>query len=86
MSIWKFPLPIADEIEVDMPGFSLNLAVQLQGNDIFLWAIVDPDTPKIPKRFCIVGTGHPFNPSNKLYVGTVQKDGFVWHIFELKNY
>lgn len=86
MEIWKFILPITDEIEVDMPDVSIPLNVQLQSTDICLWAMVDPKGPKVKKRFFIVGTGHPFNPADKLYIGTVQKGSFVWHVFELKNY
>jgi hypothetical protein len=52
----------------------------------FLWAIVNPDAPKLKKKFFCVGMGHPFEIKNKTYIGTVQGNSFVWHYFMVHNY
>lgn len=79
-TIWKFT---ATEI-VDMPEGAEILTVQMQGEDICLWAKVDPTTGSWTKRrFLCLGTGHEIPDENLKYIGTIQTvDRFVWHIFE----
>jgi hypothetical protein len=49
-----------------------------------MWAIVDPEAKQEFRLFRIYGTGHPIINTNH-YIGTAQKDGFVWHVFEHVN-
>lgn len=69
------------------------LTVQMQYDQIAVWAIVDPDEynngifelEPTKVDFQVYGTGPGWNiPSNKEseYLGTVQdNNGYVWHIF-----
>jgi hypothetical protein len=45
-------------------------------------AEVDPDAPNEPRQFLIRGTGHLFEPTTVVYVGTAQIGAFVWHVYE----
>ena len=81
-TIWKFPFEIAGRIEIAMPEGSRVLAVQMQGENPTLWALVNPRCAIQSRFFRIYGTGHgiPEPPGN--YIGTVQDArGLVWHVF-----
>jgi hypothetical protein len=82
--IWKFVLRITDEQHIEMPMGPEFLAVQFQGGQLCLWALVEPENALHPHRFYIVGTGNPMPDDFGLYIGTVQQPGLplVWHVFE----
>lgn len=79
--IWKFPFEITDDVVIEMPEMPLPLSVQVQDGKPTIWAIVNPEAPKVKKRFFVYGTGHPINDEGKAYLGTIQHQGFVWHVF-----
>lgn len=82
-TIWKFPLYLTDEQIVSMPSGAEILTVQLQGNVLTVWAVVNSEKSLEEKAFYIRGTGHAFEDwlSTKHYIGTVQLVGLVWHVF-----
>lgn len=87
-TIWKFPLEIEDEQEVEMPPKAELLCVQMQGQQPRLWAVVDPDTTERERRtIAIHGTGHPMAEAAGRYLGTFQMHGgmLVFHAFERVN-
>lgn len=68
-----------------MPRDAEILCVQMQQEDVCLWAEVVPERAKVKRRFEIFGTGHPIDPNiDKKYLGTVQllAGGLVLHVFE----
>ncbi len=71
-----------DPTDFEMPYGAKVIDAQIQGADICLWAICDPEEQKQTRRFAIVGTGHRL-PSFSTHVATVQDGQFVWHIFEV---
>lgn len=83
MTIWKFPLAIADEQIIEWPEINRPLAVQVQNGTPCLWLLVDPEARKIRVRVRIFGTGHPGIIPSDLYVGTFQIHGgnLVFHVF-----
>ena len=86
-TIWKYPIPIADEFTLEMPESATVLTVQIQYREPQLWALVDPKAPKVMRSFCIRGTGHEFNDEEGRYIGTYQQwDGrLVLHLFEMSH-
>lgn len=82
-SIYKYKLDLGDECRVSMHKFARILCVQTQGRDICVWAEVDTEHPIVDTQFWIVGTGHSRDTSDRNYVGTVQQNGFVWHVYTL---
>lgn len=87
--IWKYPVPIVDTFALEMPKGAEVLTVQVQGGDAQMWALLDPDRPKVERCFRLLGTGHPLGVgevSDRFgrYVGTFQIAGgsLVWHLFE----
>lgn len=86
-SVWKFPLHVTGEPQsVMMPNGSKVLSVQLQAEQICVWALVNPQEPTEERLFFIMGTGHPFGDTGDLlhFVGTIQMGPLVWHVFELR--
>lgn len=86
VAIWKFTLALTDSQTLTMPHNAKVLTVQMQHGNITLWAKVCPAEPSAVRQFAIVGTGHISNIAiinEKQYVGTVQDDSLVWHIFDL---
>jgi DNA-directed RNA polymerase subunit RPC12/RpoP len=82
--IFKYPLPVDDEIAISMPEGSEILTVQVQGTMPYIWAIVDTDAPITTRYLCIRGTGHAFKGNEGKYIGTYQLDNgaLVFHVFE----
>lgn len=88
-AIWKYRLDITGRQEIHFPlGPVELLTVQMQYDELTLWAVVEPDVVEIQSRwFCVHGTGSKF-PQDHLhrYIGTVQDSGgLVWHVFELQT-
>lgn len=81
--IFKYPLPNMS-VTVDMPEGAeiVRLGVQGPRSTPTVWALVDDDNPTEPRRFLVVGTGHPL-PRGARYVGSSDSAPFVWHVVEL---
>jgi hypothetical protein len=84
-TIWKFPLPIGDVVDVPMPEGARVLTVAAISDAPFLWAIVDPYAPVVDREFVIRGTGHPLGDVGA-YLGTfiVLGGTLVFHVFEAR--
>lgn len=62
------------------------LTVQMQHGKPTLWLLSDEQTGFTERSFNVYGTGHLINMAEVIaYVGTVQDDLFVWHVFEIKK-
>ena len=79
--IWKFPIKVTDEQHISIPKYPEFLSVQFQGDELCIWAVVEPENEKKKHRIRVVGTGHPL-PEGCIYIGTVQDRPYVWHVFE----
>lgn len=88
-SIWKFK--VDPEKPVEMPAGARLLSVAFQGDDLCVWAEVDPDAPKVQRRFTVVGTGHDLPSAPGEFVGTAHTDGIagifgfgalVFHVYD----
>jgi len=86
MTIYKFAVPISDDITIVMPAGARLLSVQTQHGAPSLWAMVDPSAPSVRRRLALRGTGHNADSlSLAPFVGTFQTEGgaFVGHLFDL---
>ena len=83
-TIWKFPIPIIDEIEVLMPAGAEVLSVGNQQEAAQVWAAVDDEMPTNHRHFKLRGTGHPLTGDEGRFVGSFQLAGgrLVFHLFE----
>lgn len=84
-SVWKFPLPIVDDVTIEMPQGARVLHVETQFDSAQMWALVDPNQPLVQRRFKVVGTGHRHEDMDTWhYIGTFPMfgGGLMWHVFE----
>lgn len=82
-TIFKYPLLILDEQQVEMPIGAGIMTVQMQNGQPCLWALVDTrNSPEI-RKILIRGTGHPAVDVGR-YISTFQMKGgeLVFHAFE----
>lgn len=91
MTIHKFPLGLLEGQVVEMNQGAQIKSVQMQGENLCLWALVDTERPKVKRRIYIYGTGHEIFPPHLYapFIGTVQVEGgartlpsLVWHLFD----
>jgi len=84
--IYKYELHVGAATAIVMPAGAIVLTVQMQGNRLVMWALLDATLPLTETRtFRVVGTGHPIPDIAQLhYLGTAQMHGFglVWHVYE----
>jgi hypothetical protein len=83
--IWKWNLRVEDLQEYKMHEGAELLTVQAQGDEIQLWALVDPNARHVFRRIATYGTGYPVPDVSQKYVGTYQLHGgaLVFHVFDL---
>jgi hypothetical protein len=85
-AVYKYPVEIADYVYLELPEEAEILTVQVQGGNVFLWALVNPDAPSQERILRIAGTGHPIIESEDLrYISTFQLHGgqLIFHAFQL---
>ena len=82
-TIWKFPIKVEDEQSVSMPYDSQLLHVGMQGDDVCIWALVNPSAHRVERIIHIFGTGHPLPDDPGVYVGTfmLASGVLVFHVF-----
>jgi hypothetical protein len=69
---------------IELPNGSQALYVGRQDFQIFLWVAHNLDAESSRKRrFTVVGEGQDLQVETSSYVGTVQMDDLVWHVFEV---
>lgn len=85
-SIWKFQLPVTDDIQLELPKDAQILSVQVQNEIPCIWALVDVNAEKETRNFKIFGTGHKVCSENLVFIGTFQMlgGGLIFHLFERK--
>jgi len=84
MKIFKYKLPVGDNVSISMPKGAEYLTIQTQYDYPYLWAIVNPENETIEHKFCVRGTGHEFQGNEGNYISTFQmRDSeLVFHVFE----
>lgn len=80
-TVYKYPLGIG-AFELTLTRHAQVLCVQMQDGAPHMWVRLDPSAQDERRQFRFIGTGHPV-PESALYIGTVQWEPFVWHLFEL---
>lgn len=84
--VWKYKLNLKDNPTVRMPAGAQPLSVGMQGDELMVWALVDPEREEQLEwlGFRVAGTGHPIEAvmESWKFMGTVQcRMGLVWHVW-----
>lgn len=83
MKIFKYLLKQSGDQMIEMPQGAVVLYVHSQQGQPMIWAKVDPNAPKVQRRFAVYGTGHEMSEQFRHYVGTfMMEDGtYVFHVY-----
>lgn len=84
ITIWKYPLSATERQIIFVPKGAQFLSVQVQRDELCLWAKVDTEHKESKVEIVVHGTGHNADDTKNMeYVGTFQEsDGFyVGHCF-----
>jgi hypothetical protein len=68
-----------------LPETAKVLHVAEQRRKYIMWVHLNPEAPKVPRRFVIYATGEIMEDSStRVFVGTIvaEMGSYVWHIFE----
>ncbi len=82
-TVWKYTFTNA-VMTFAIPAGARILVVQMQGALPQLWAEVDTLELNTTRTFVLVGTGNEV-PLRGVYVGTVQDDHLVFHVYEVPS-
>lgn len=88
MKIWKWPIKMTERQTLMMPAGAEILDVQVQANEVCLWALCDPNRTEVPREIAVYGTGNTVPDEPGKYLATVQTHAgnYVWHVFDLSTY
>lgn len=84
-TIYKYQVDVLAAQSIKMNQDAHILSVQVQETKLCIWAAVDSTRPLVHRNIAILGTGHHYDgeiPVEK-HLGTVQLNGYVWHLFDL---
>lgn len=82
-SIWKYELPIEDQFVLQLPVDSKVLSLQMQNGIPCIWVRVNTKAiGTLPQYFHWFGTGQPLNSGAVNFIGTIQMDTMVFHLFQ----
>jgi hypothetical protein len=84
MTVYKYQLTDNPETQLELPTGAEILKVDIQGNSLFLWAMVNPGAKKETRTVEVFGTGHHMPDLNRRFINTffAQDGAFVFHAFE----
>ena len=86
--VFKYPInKISEIVTIAIPSTWAICDVNCQGDELFLWGMVDIHAPLKDYRFIVYGTGHKIDDvENLFFLKTVHMpDGLVWHVFAVKD-
>ena len=89
-TIYKYVLNVDDKQQVSIPLDAEILSVQMQGESLCMWALIDTENEPENRTFEIFGTGHSIHWEmgvERKFISTFQipSRGLVFHIFERLN-
>lgn len=81
-TVWKYDVPDEQAFTLDLPAGAVIRHTDTQDGVRRLWAEVDQLEQELrPRRFAIVGTGHPIPEYATEHVDTWQAGPFIWHLY-----
>jgi hypothetical protein len=79
--IYKYEFDWNNET-IALPKGAHILRAELQNNEPYLWAVVDPDQPEVQRQINVYGTGWDILEESGIYINTVFDGPYVWHFFD----
>jgi len=88
-TIWKYPIPIQNSFELELPERSAVLCVQVQHDQPCIWALVNSEASLVKRKFLLLGTGQNAGAveiNTQSYIGTFQlrEGNLMFHLFDCR--
>jgi hypothetical protein len=87
-TIWRYSWDLSELDDIIVTKMPSNATVRSAGtkfgNDLCIWAEVEPDNPLESRYFLVRGTGHPFSGREGNFIDTViyKNYNLVFHVYE----
>ncbi len=81
-TVVKFPLAVAPETRLEIPDGAQVLAVAWHDRIPCLWALVDPEKPRVARTIKRCQEGHSVDDAGA-YVGMITLGSYVYHFFDV---
>lgn len=78
--IYKFTIEESSTIKMPMGAKILNIG--LQGTQRAIWALCNRSMHLVGRNIVVKWTGRPFDCAGLNYIGTVESESIVSHIFD----
>ena len=84
LKIFKYSVDYSDTFDLDLPKHWVFLHVDTQGDEPFMWLLVDPEDEVERHTFYVRSTGQPFTGQEGDYLGTflLANGTLVFHLFD----
>lgn len=74
------------EFEIMMPNDSHIISAVNVNDQMIIYAEVDPADLLVHRKVWVEGTGQPrTRPEDAVFIGTVVLNGYVWHVYKLRD-
>jgi hypothetical protein len=85
--VWKFAVPsptTTGRAFIDVPVGTVLISAGMQGDDMYVWGLVQQDSPLELRRLIVANTGMdvPGFPLGAQFLGRVTNIGIVWHVWD----
>jgi len=80
--VYKYKISIFDDTLIWLPKGAEVLHADTQDDDIYIWALINPENKSEGRTFTVYGTGHEIHENVK-YITTFFHGRYVWHVFEV---
>ena len=68
---------------IEIPKDAVILSAKILLGSVILWVKIDSENKALsPRMFRIISSGINFDDAGLTYIDSIEKDGYVWHIFE----
>lgn len=91
--IHKYVIQPSEQIQqITVPTGSKIVSCGVQDSQMIMWVMKIQDTSDLDSmdylRYMVVGTGWPIDGREYFpdFRGTIQIDGYVWHVLEMQKY
>ena len=85
--VYKYAIPVTDHPIIELPVGAVVLSVGMQGCNMYIWALIDPQVIAMDlRKFRVAGTGHLIEEEDVgKFLGTVTGASgvIVLHVFEV---
>lgn len=68
-TIWKYPIPILEDFEIELPEGAQIIRFANENGFLFLWAVVSPDNKLQKRRIRAFKTGAEMPTENLAFLG-----------------